>query len=87
MSLKIIKFSAEWCGPCKTLKPVFDKIVSSMPSVTFQTVDIDEEPELASSMNVRAVPTIVFIKDGEIEYTLVGMHKEELIRERINDLL
>ena len=84
MSLKVLKFEAGWCGPCVALKPVMERIKARAPDVEFQTVDIEEEPELAASMSVRAVPTLVFVKDGAIVDVIVGLQKEQVIVDRIN---
>jgi len=84
MSLKVVRFSAEWCQPCKLLSKVMDRISENMPDVSFETIDIDEQPELASSMAVRAVPTMVFIKDGKIVDVIVGLQKEAYIVSMIN---
>ena len=84
MSLKVLKFSASWCGPCAALKPVIERIKANMPDVEFQTVDIEEEPELAASMAVRAVPTLAFVKDGKLVDVIIGLQKEHIIVETIN---
>lgn len=81
--LKVVKFSAEWCGPCKALAPVFDKIEASTAGVDFAKIDIDEDPALAQSMGVMAVPTIVFVKNGGVVDVIVGLQKESVIRNTI----
>lgn len=84
MNLKVLKFEASWCGPCQMLKPVMEKIKASTPDVEFQTIDIEEEPELAASMSVRAVPTLAFVKDGKLVDVIVGLQKEQFIVDTIN---
>lgn len=87
MSLEVIKFSADWCQPCKTLLPIFDKIAADTSGVTFSVIDIDQGSEMVASMKISAVPTIVFVKDGSEADRLVGVHKESTIRNKINALL
>ena len=82
--LKVIKFGAEWCGPCRTLEPVFDRIASNTPGVEFVKIDIDKEPMMAQAMGVLAVPTLVFVKDGASVGTMVGLQKEAAIRNTID---
>lgn len=84
MSLTVMKFEAFWCSPCKALKPVFDKVVAANPDVDFQVVDIDDNPMLAQQMHVAAVPTITFVKDGNVVDTLVGLQREQVILDTIN---
>ena len=52
-------FSATWCGPCKSFKPVMNEIASEGHSVQF--IDVDESPDLAQQYNVRSVPTVVIL--------------------------
>jgi len=63
--IKVIKFSATWCGPCKALSPIFNEVKSQMPDVLFQEIDIDQNSDLAIKYNVRGVPTIVIEKDNQ----------------------
>lgn len=68
--IKVIKFSASWCVPCRYLKPVFEEIKTIEKYSKFQFVDydIDEEYEMTKKYNVRSVPTVIIFKDDlEIE--------------------
>jgi thioredoxin 1 len=82
--LKVIKASASWCSPCVLLKKVFDKIKPNFADVDFEDLDIDDSPDLAQQMNIRAVPTILFIKDEQVVETLVGLQKEQILIDAIN---
>jgi len=83
--LKVIRFTADWCSPCKALAPVFDKIEASTHGmVGFAKIDIDQDPMTAQAMGVMAVPTIVFVKDGSVVDVLVGLQKESVIRDTID---
>lgn len=83
MTLKVSKYSAEWCAPCKVLGPIFDKITSSIDDVEFEHVDIDTESERATDAGIQAVPTILFEKDGKVVDKIVGMANEQTIRDMI----
>ena len=87
MNLKVIKFSAIWCGPCKTLQPIWDQLVDDVSGVEFVSVDIDDEPKLVSRYSVSAVPTILFIKDGTVIDSLIGLHKEADIRAKVDQIV
>ena len=82
--LKVIKFSAMWCGPCQQLKPVFQEVKSRVADVSYQDVDVDAEPALASQYNVQAVPTIIIEKDGQEVQRLKGVMPVSAIVSAIN---
>jgi thioredoxin 1 len=63
----ICDFTATWCGPCKTISPVFDDFSKRYTSLAFVKVDIDQFQELASQYNVHAVPSFkLFLKENEV---------------------
>ena len=83
MSLKLLRFGAIWCPPCNALKPIWEKIVGEYNDVEFEAVDIDESPKLATLYRIMSVPTIVFLKDGKVIDSMVGLQTEAEIKERI----
>ena len=87
MGLKIMKFSAVWCPPCRVLQPIWDQLVDDIHGVEFVAVDIDKEPKLASQYSVSAVPTILFLRDGAVVDSMIGLHKEADIRNKIDGLV
>lgn len=76
----LIDFWASWCGPCKMMSPVVDKIAEEMnDNVKVCKVNIDEEQNLAVKYNVMSIPTFVVIKEGkEIGRTIGAQDKEEI---------
>lgn len=68
----LIDFYAEWCGPCKMVSPVIDKIAEERDDVKVCKVNVDDEMELASRYGVMSIPTIVVMKNGEIASAKVG---------------
>lgn len=77
----IIDFFATWCGPCKMLKPVLEAVAAEKAdTLEVYSVNIDDQAEFAIKNNVTAVPTVLFIKDGEIKAREVGfMSKDEVL--------
>lgn len=67
-----IKFYATWCGPCRALSPRFEELSKQYPDVTFIEADVDEYTDLASDFNIRSVPVVVTLKDGEVKDRVVG---------------
>jgi len=84
--LKIMKFSAEWCGPCKRLSPIFEKIKLDTQDVEFEEIDVNGNPITASKFKIMSIPTMVFVKDDIEVGRLVGLVKEDDIRKLIEDL-
>jgi len=77
--MKLLKFSAEWCGPCGMLKKVIDGI-EDLP-IEIQEINIDEETELAAQYNIRNIPTCVIVSDSgeEIRRKSGMMNKEQFL--------
>ncbi len=79
--LVLVDFWAEWCGPCKMLLPVLDKLEAEMTSgVTFTKVNTEHSPEVAANYGVRMLPTLVLFKDGEVVDTMMGVHTKDKLK-------
>ena len=74
-----IRFTAEWCRPCKSFAPVFDEFVSEQ-GISAQVVDIEAEPLTASGFGVTSLPTVVFMDNGfEVGRAIGARSKAELL--------
>ena len=66
-SLKILKFEADWCGPCQKMKPIFSTVSKEFgASVAFESIDVDKQPRLAETYKVELLPTVIAVKDGKV---------------------
>lgn len=89
MSVLVKRYSAEWCGPCQMLKPVFNnlKATFSNTDANFVDVDIDANREDAINFNVRSVPTVLIFKNGQETARIIGAKPESTYREELNKAL
>ena len=75
----LIDFYADWCGPCRMVSPIVDKIASEHPEYLVCKINVDDEPELANEFEVSSIPTLVVMRDGEIVNQSVGAKPEPFI--------
>ena len=84
----LVKFTADWCGPCKTLQPTLDELATEYAGkVKFIVVDIDKTSTIAPKYAIRGIPTMLFIKDGQVVNTLVGALAKSRIQLALDTLL
>jgi thioredoxin len=84
----VVDFWAEWCGPCKMIAPLLDELSGEYDGrVRIGKVNIDEEQALASEYGVRAIPTLLFFKSGEVAGQIVGMCSKRDLKANIDRLL
>jgi thioredoxin 1 len=73
----LVKFEAQWCGPCKAMKPMVDEIATEYSGrLTVATVDIEDNQQTVYRLGVRAVPTVVLFKNGEVFAQKVGLPRK-----------
>lgn len=68
----VIKFYADWCGPCNMLKPVYKAVSEEMEGITFIEVNIDENREVTNEFGVKNIPSLFIVKDGEVTNSNAG---------------
>lgn len=81
----LLDFFAVWCGPCKMLSPVVEKIAGEHLEIKVGKVNIDEEPSLAERFGIMSVPTLVVIKNGKAVRTSVGFRPESAVLALLQD--
>jgi len=84
----MLDFWAEWCGPCRMIGPVVDKISDAYEGKAFVgKVDVDSNQEISQKFGVRSIPTIVFIKNGEVVDKSVGVAPENVLTDKLDKLM
>ncbi|KAI1288959.1 hypothetical protein EDD11_009486, partial [Mortierella claussenii] len=76
--LVVVMFTAAWCGPCQTIKPIYEKLSNECHHVTFMKVDVDEFKELADKAGITAMPTFQYFKDNQKIAELKGTEATEI---------
>lgn len=79
--LVVVKASASWCAPCKAMEPLVKSVSEKHKDVLFLSLDIDDGKDLATKLNISAVPTFLFVKGGQVKHTQQGATQklEELV--------
>jgi thioredoxin 1 len=85
--VKVKRFTAAWCQPCKVLAPLFSELQSEMPNVVFETIDVDENMQQAKDYVITSVPTIIIEKDNEIVKRYVGIKPKSEYVKTISSLI
>lgn len=80
----ILYFTADWCNPCKKVKPIVEEL-NRDSAVKFQFIDVDQEVEMAKNMNVRSVPTFIVVENGSEVKRSVGAQTREQLQGLMSD--
>jgi thioredoxin len=82
----VVDFWAEWCGPCKQISPALEEIAAEMNGkVKIAKINIDENPNTPGKYGIRAIPTLMLFKDGEVTSTQMGAQSKGKLVDWINN--
>ncbi|HUJ11802.1 MAG TPA: thioredoxin [Verrucomicrobiae bacterium] len=80
----LVDFWAEWCGPCKMIAPLLDELADEKAGqLKIAKVNVDDNQELASRFGIRAIPTLLLFKGGQVQETIVGMTGKKDLEKKI----
>jgi thioredoxin 1 len=77
MTVRLLDFYADWCGPCKKQDPILEELEAEYGDIEFVKIDVDDEQDVANQYQVRSLPTVVVERDGDIVDRFVGFTQRE----------
>lgn len=84
----VIDFWAEWCGPCRMIAPIIDELAAEYgEKVVIGKCDVEENDEITAKYGVRNIPTIIFLKNGELVDKQVGACSKDALKAKIEKIL
>jgi thioredoxin 1 len=86
-SAVVMDFYADWCGPCKQLSPILEQVSQDRKDVVFCKINVDENEDLARSYGVRSIPSLKYVKNGDVVKTTLGVQPIKLITESISEIM
>jgi len=84
----LVDFSAEWCGPCRSLAPIVDELAGDYDGkVKFVKIDIDESRQTPTNYGIMAVPTLILFKGGEVVDKITGFKPKPVLQKHLESLV
>jgi thioredoxin 1 len=83
--LMMVDFWAEWCAPCRAIAPTLEELVrEGNGTVTLAKVNVDEQPALAARYGIRSIPTILFVKGGQVLDQVIGAVPKAQLKKKLD---
>ncbi|MBT8221283.1 MAG: thioredoxin [Bacteroidia bacterium] len=83
----LLDFYADWCGPCQSLLPTLDSISDELKGdAIVAKINVDKHPDLAAHFKVRSIPSLFFMKDGEVKDHLLGLQMKSTLVQKLDEI-
>lgn len=84
----VVDFWAPWCGPCKAIGPILEELAGTFGDrIKFTKCNVDDNPGTPGKFGIKAIPTLIFFKDGKVMEQITGMVAKNKLEDAINSLL
>lgn len=81
----LVDFNAEWCGPCKMLKPIIEEIAKENDGIKVASINVDNEPSLSGEYNIFSIPCLIIFENGKEAKRNVGLMSKEEVEKFIGE--
>ncbi len=81
----VFYFTADWCGPCKKVRPIVEEINRDSADIKFRIIDADQEGDLVRKFNISSVPTFIVLEDDEVVFRVSGAQTKENLESLLTD--
>ncbi len=85
MTVTLMDFMADWCGPCKTQEPIIEDLEADYPDVEFERIDVDENQDVANEYQVRSLPTLIVENDDGVVERFIGVTQADDLKDALQD--
>jgi len=85
MTVTLMDFQADWCGPCKTQEPIIEDLEEDYPDVEFERIDVDERQDIANEYQVRSLPTLIIENDDGVVERFIGVTQADDLEDALQE--
>ncbi len=77
----VLRFTAKWCGPCKSLEPIFNEVAAEHPDMKTYVIDVDTYQDIAAKFGIKGIPTLMRIESGSVKLQKSGVRPKPEVEE------